>query len=96
MARLTENETVLKQVLNNTKDRLTRANYGFDFGQNTKLDVLNAEVDLVNDSIALNNNTQQLANTRRDLAVLLNDDLNEMFSVDTAVTFLDDLTLEAM
>lgn len=96
LARLTENQTVLKQVLNNTKDRLTRANYGFDFGQNTKLDVLNAEVDLVNDSIALNNNTQQLANTRRDLAVLLNDDLNEMFSVDTAVTFLDDLTLEAM
>lgn len=96
LARLTENQTVLAQVLNNTQDRLSRAKYGFDYGQNTKLDVLNAEVDLVNDSIALNNNTQQLANTRRDLAVLLNDDLNRAFAVDTAVAFLDELTLDAM
>jgi outer membrane protein len=96
LARLTENQTVLQQVLNNTKDRLRRANYGFDYGQNTKLDVLNAEVDLVNDSIALNNNAQQLVNTRRDLAVLLNDDLNRDFRVDTAVVFLDPLTLDAL
>jgi outer membrane protein len=96
LARLTENQTVLKQVLANTKDRLTRANYGFDYGQNTKLDILNAEVDLVNDSIALNNNAQQLVNTRRDLAVLLNDDLNRVFAVDTAVSFLEELTLDAM
>lgn len=96
LARLTENQTVLKQVLANTKDRLTRANYGFDYGQNTKLDILNAEVDLVNDSIALSNNTQQLVNTRRDLAVLLNDDLNRVFAVDTAVSFLDELSLDAM
>lgn len=96
LARLTENQTVLKQVLDNTQDRLTRANYGFDYGQNTKLDVLNAEVDMVNDSIALNNNAQQLANTRRDLAVLLNDDLNKIFTVDTSVTFLDELSLANM
>ena len=96
LARLTENQSVLKQVLNNTQDRLTRANYSFDYGQNTKLDVLNAEVDLVNDSIALNNNAQQLANTKRDLAVLLNDDLNRVFAVDTVVGFMDELTLDAL
>ena len=96
LARLTENEAVLQSVLENTKARLTRARYGFDFGQNTKLDVLNAEVDLVNDSIALNNNAQQLVNTRRDLAVLLNDDLNRVFAVDTSVSFLDELTLDAL
>ncbi len=96
LARLTENQTVLKQVLDNTQDRLTRANYGFDYGQNTKLDVLNAEVDMVNDSIALTNNAQQLANTRRDLAVLLNDDLNRIFAVDTSVAFLDELSLANM
>ena len=95
LARLSENQTVLKQVLNNTQDRLNRAKYSFDFGQNTKLDVLNAEVDLVNDSIALNNNAQQLVNTRRDLAVLLNDDLNKEFAVDTSVAFLDELSLDA-
>ena len=95
LARLSENQTVLTQVLNNTQDRLNRAKYSFDFGQNTKLDVLNAEVDLVNDSIALNNNAQQLVNTRRDLAVLLNDDLNKEFAVDTSVAFLDELSLDA-
>ncbi len=96
LARLTENEAVLQSVLENTKSILNRARYGFDFGQNTKLDVLNAEVDLVNDSIALNNNAQQLANTRRDLVVLLNDDLNRVFAVDTSVSFLDELTLDAL
>ena len=51
VARITENIKVLKDTYANTEERLQRATYAFEYGQNNKLDVLNAQVDLVNDSI---------------------------------------------
>ncbi len=51
VARLTENTNTLEQALEISKDRLKRAQYQFEFGQNTGLDVLNAEVDINTDSI---------------------------------------------
>ena len=59
-ARLTENTATLEQALEISKDRLKRAQYQFEFGQNTGLDVLNAEVDINTDSINLLNSRQQL------------------------------------
>ena len=94
VARLTENVSVLAQTYANTKDRLSRAQYAFEYGQVNKLDVLNAEVDLVNDSISLMNGRQQLLNAKRDLTVVLNSDLNRTFEVDTSVRFLGTLKLE--
>lgn len=94
IARLTENENVLQQALDISKDRIKRAEYSFEYGQNTKLDILNAQVDVTNDSISLMNVQQNLANTKRDLNVVLNQNLNETFVVDTLVGFIPKLQLE--
>ncbi|MEA1785511.1 TolC family protein [Arenibacter sp. GZD96] len=94
IARLTENENVLQRALEISKDRIKRAEYAFDYGQNTKLDILNAQVDVTNDSINLLNVKQQMANAKRDLNVLLSQNLNAKFSVDTVVQFIPKLKLE--
>ena len=93
-ARISENIEVLEETYANTKDRLQRATYSFEYGQTNKLDVLNAEVDLVNDSINLMNQRQLLRNTQRDLNIVLNRELEVTFDVDTTVTFLPALKME--
>jgi outer membrane protein len=87
VAQLTENTSALKQTLAISKDRLVRAQYQFDYGQSTKLGVLNAEVDINNDSISVINTKQQLINFKRDLNVVLGNVLLHDFSVDTKVNF---------
>ncbi|MFC7356683.1 TolC family protein [Jejudonia soesokkakensis] len=94
VARLTENEVVLQQTFQNTKQRLTRAEYSFDYGQVNKLEVLNAEVDIVTDSINLLNTRQELANAKRDLNVITNKGLERIFTVDTTVAFTNELRIE--
>lgn len=88
IARLTENKNVQKQALEISTDRIQRSEYSFEYGQNTKLDILNAQVDMTNDSINLLNTEQQLANAKRDLNVVLNQDLNSQYAVDTTIVFL--------
>ena len=94
VARLTENENVLRQALEISRDRYERSEYAFEYGQNTKLDILNAQVDITNDSINVLNARQRLSNTKRDLNVLLNQNLNELYAVDTLITFIPKLELE--
>ena len=94
IARLTENQKVLLQALEISKDRIKRAEYSFEYGQNTQLDILNAQVDVTNDSINLLNANQNLANAKRDLNVILNQDLNNTFKVDTVVRFIPRLQLD--
>ncbi|WP_190809856.1 TolC family protein [Flagellimonas sp. S3867] len=95
-ARLTENTKNLEQALDISKDRLTRARYQFEYGQNTGLDVLNAEVDINTDSINLLNSRQQLRNTMRDLNLVLNQELEAQFVADTTVSFVPGLEMENM
>ena len=87
VAQLTENTSALKQTLAISNERLVRAKYQFDYGQSTKLGVLNAEVDINNDSINLINAQQQLKNYKRDLKVVLGNVIQNDFSVDTLVNF---------
>jgi len=94
IARLTENRNVLQQALRISRDRITRAEYAFEFGQNTKLDILNAQVDVTNDSINLLNTRLQLQNTKRDLNVLLDEKLNMTYDVDTVIRFIPKLELD--
>ncbi|MFD2099666.1 TolC family protein [Flagellimonas iocasae] len=96
VARLTENTNNLEQALEISKDRLTRARYQFEYGQNTGLDVLNAEVDINTDSINLLNSRQQLRNTMRDLNLILNRELSTGFAIDTTVNFVPGLEMESM
>ncbi|MDF0715296.1 TolC family protein [Muricauda sp. 334s03] len=95
-ARLTENTATLEQALEISKDRFKRAQYQFEYGQNTGLDVLNAEVDINTDSINLLNSRQELRNTMRDLNLILNRDLSAQFATDTTVAFVPGLQMENM
>lgn len=85
VAQLTENTLALNQTLDISNDRLVRAKYQFDYGQSTKLGVLNAEVDINNDSINVINAKQQLTNFKRDLNVILGNVIENDFEVDTAI-----------
>ena len=87
VALLTENSKNLLQSLNVSKIRLTRMEYGFEFGQNTKLQILNAEVDVNSDSIRYINENRFLKNAKRDLNLYLGRDVTEDFLVDTNVSF---------
>ena len=99
VAQVSENVKTLEQTLEISKDRITRAKYQFEYGQGTKLDILNAQVDINNDSINLINAKQQLINTKRDLNVVLGNVISSDFSVETIITFLlsldkDDLLMK--
>ena len=91
VAQVTENVTVLEKTLTISKDRITRANYQFEYGQGTMLNVLNAQVDINNDSINLINAKQQLVNTKRDLNVVLGNVISSEFRVDTTIDFKLDI-----
>ncbi|MCF2876353.1 MULTISPECIES: TolC family protein [unclassified Tenacibaculum] len=93
VGRLTENEKTQKETLEISKKRLERAKYNFDYGQNTKLEVLNAEVDVNNDSITYIDLKRQLSNAKRDLNVVLGRSVNTPVKVDTDVTYAIDLNL---
>ncbi|WP_162555626.1 TolC family protein [Reichenbachiella versicolor] len=93
IARLTQNQINQEQTLSISRERLQRAKYSFEYGQNTQLDVLNAEVDYNSDSINYLTNSQQLENEKHNLNLLLGRDINTVFEVDTTLTFTEDLNL---
>ena len=94
VAQVSENVEALTQTLEISNDRVIRAQYQFDYGQGTMLDVLNAQVDVNNDSINLMNSEQNLYNTKRDLNVVLGTELAPTFEVDTLITFSLDINKE--
>lgn len=87
VAQLSDNLNALEETLNITKDRLIRAEYQFEYGQNTKLEVLNAEVDINTDSINIINTKQNLKTSKRDLKFVLGDKFFNDFNVETEVQF---------
>lgn len=93
VARLTENVTTQSEMLAISKQRLERANYSFEYGQSTKLEVLNAEVDVNNDSITILDVKRQLANAKRDLNVVLGRAVHTSVNVETGITYAIDLNL---
>lgn len=93
IARLSENEINQKATLAISRERWQRAIYSFDYGQNSKLDVLNAEVDFNNDSINYLTIIQQLTNEKRNLNLLMGRDVGIDFQVDRSLIFTDDLVL---
>ncbi len=97
VARLTENVEVLEETLEISRERITRAQYQFEYGQVNRLSILNAEVDVNNDSIILLNIRQDLENAKRDLNVILNEQEipQDNFIVDTTITFINKLELES-
>ena len=88
IARLSENTKNLKSTLDISKQRLIRAQYQYEYGQSTKLELLNAEVDVNNDSINLLNSKQLFSNTKRDLNIVLGIQKDINYMVETDVEFI--------
>lgn len=88
VAQTQENLKSLSQTLAVSKERLTRAQYGFDYGQNSRLDVSNAQVDVNTDSINYLNAAQSLYNAKRNLNFLMGKrEASIDFEVDTGLGF---------
>jgi outer membrane protein len=96
VARLTENELNQQQTLDISRERLLRANYSFEYGQNTQLDVLNAEVDYNSDSITYLTIVQQLENEKRNLNLLMGRDVEIKYAVDTSITYAENIEFVAI
>jgi outer membrane protein TolC len=87
IARLSENTNNLSEALTISKTRLKRATYQYEYGQSTKLELLNAEVDVNNDSITLIAGRQQLNNAKRNLNIILGVEKEINYDVETQVEF---------
>jgi len=87
VARLDENAKIILESLNISKQRLKRAKYSFEYGQSTKLQLLNAQVDVNNDNINYINTLRSLANAKRDLNLLLGRQINTKFTTNTNIKF---------
>ena len=88
VGRLSEEEKILKDVLDVSKKRYERKIFEYDYGQTNNLEVLNAEVDVNTDSINLLNLSSKLNNAKRDLNLIMNIDLNSDLIVDSKINFL--------
>lgn len=89
LAEAQTNVTNLRESLEISKERLVRAEFGYEYGRSSRLDVSNAQVDVNTDSINLINAQQVLQNTRRDLNLVLNQSPNTTYEIDTTLTFSD-------
>ena len=87
IARLSENTNNLSEALTISKSRLERATYQYEYGQSTKLELLNAEVDVNNDSITLIAGRQELNNAKRGLNIILGVEKEINYNVETQVDF---------
>ncbi len=96
VARLGENVAQRKASLAISKLRLERSSYGFEYGQNNKLSVLNAKVDVSNDSIAYLNAMGALENAKRDLNLVMGTNIDADYQVETSVLYASDLNLETL
>ena len=95
IAQLTESNAILQDNLAVSQKRQKRAEYAFIHGQGNKLAVLNAQVDVTNDSINLIQTKQQLDNAKRDLNLLLNQPMEQAYSVDLSVNFVPEIQIES-
>lgn len=96
IARLSESKKNLKEALEISKQRLVRAEYQYEYGKSTKLEVLNATVDVNNDSINLINTVQLYRNAKRDLNTILVKKTDINYSVDTKVDFAPIFSFEEL
>ena len=91
VAYLQENNKIISEVLDISKDRYNRIKVQNEFGNASKLDLLSAEIDLNNDSVKLMNSEYELEEAKRQLNQTLNKSLDSDFNVDNSVNINRDL-----
>ncbi|TXC76937.1 TolC family protein [Luteibaculum oceani] len=85
VAFLEENVALLESSMEISKDRLLRASYGFEYGRNSRVDVLNAKVDFNQDSIAFLNGKLDFENALRNLNLLMGDSIEAAYQLEKQV-----------
>ena len=91
VAYLQENNKIISEVLDISKDRYNRIKVQNEFGNASKLDLLSAEIDLNNDSVKLMNSEYELEEAKRQLNQTLNKNLGSDFNVENSVNINRDL-----
>lgn len=81
VARLQQQTTSLDSTLSISQQRLIRAEYGYEYGQTTQLDILNARVDFNTDSINLLNSRQTEENTKRNLNLIMGEPIEQVYQI---------------
>ncbi len=82
-----DNLRIAKEILSISRERLERAKKKSLFGQANTVQVLAAEVDLNTDSVSVAQTTFYWEEAKRNLNVLMNQDVNTDFTVDSRVEF---------
>jgi len=87
VVRLSDREEINRQSVKLSLERLNRARQNYEYGNTTKLQLLNAEVDLRADSITLANSELNLKTGIRKLNVAIGLPADTTLAIDTAFTF---------
>lgn len=87
VARLTSKLENQKRTMEISNERHKLTSSQFDYGQASKLDMLQSEVDMNNDSINFINTNRDLKVARRNFNVIIARDVSTPFDVDTTVVF---------
>lgn len=96
VANMSQSVSALEKSLEISRDRLKRAEYQFEYGQDTKLGMLNAEVDRNNDSISTINMKLELEKAKRNLNLVMGNSVSSQFEVDTLIVFIMGLEKEGL
>ncbi|WP_139959722.1 TolC family protein [Flavicella sediminum] len=96
VARLTEDLQIKEENLEASKERLKRVEVNFDYGQSSKLAVLNAKVDLKNDEVAFLESERTLDNAKRDLNIVLGRAITTPVNVRSEVDYIFGLNKEEL
>ncbi len=96
VASIAESINIIEEAIVISQERLERVTTQFDFGQGSRLAILNAEVDLNNDSLNYINSVLQLDNAKRLLNNLLVDMESLDYSVNNEVRFIEGFSKEAL
>lgn len=94
VAEISSQTEILAETLEVSEKRFKRAELGYDFGQNTKLEFLNAKVDYSKDLVELKKIQTNLKNTKRSFNLSLGNPINSPFEVETEVDFATEFDME--
>ncbi|MCA1763907.1 MAG: TolC family protein [Flavobacteriales bacterium] len=87
VVRLADQKEINNQTLELSQERLERAKQDYEYGNTTKLQLLNAEVDLRADSIAFTNSALELKKGMRKLNVAIGLPADTVLAIDSTFSF---------
>lgn len=96
VAELQEQQAIIQQTFQISKERMQRAKLRFEIGNSSKSDYYAAKVDYNNDSLTVFNSGIQLQNATRLLNKLMGDSIQNSVQIDTTILMNEALDFEAI